>query len=1414
MKRKSSSKFSKKFFNSFAAFLVLLSVLPLSSVNAAAEEAPTIELRLLETTDIHAHIMDYDYYSDKETASYGLARTAVLIDEQRKSAKNSILVDNGDLIQGNPLGEYVYKNFGAEIAKGTKTNPIFDALNTLDYDAGTLGNHEFNYGLDFLNGTLEGSNFPVVNANVFDANADKPYFEQYVIKDKELIDNNGNKHTVKIGYTGFVPPQINVWDKKHLEGKVVTKDIVKTAQTVIPEMKSKGADLIVVMAHTGIETAAQAEGSENMVFDLAKDVPGIDAIVSGHQHGLFPGDKKYNGINGIDNEKGTVHGVPVVMPKNWGSHLGVIDLKLGQVDGKWTVTDSLSKAAPITSVTLKDQEIVDSVKSTHENTLNYVRQAVGTTEAPINSFFALVQDDPSVQIVNDAQTWYAKQVAEQNPALKDLPILSAAAPFKAGGRNGVDYYTNIAKGPLAIKNIGDLYLYDNTVQIVKLKGSQVKDWLEMSAGQFNQIDPDKTEEQALLDPDFRSYNFDVIDGVTYQIDVTKPAKYTADGQVANADSSRIVNFKYKGKDVDPNQEFLVVTNNYRASGGGAFPHMKPENIAYISADENRQALMNYITEEQTINPSADGNWSIAPFDGDAGVVFESTPAAKDLAEKTENIKYAGEAADGFAKYSIDLKGGEVQPPSDNWKLTVMHTNDTHAHLDNAARRVTKVKEIRAQEENSILLDAGDVFSGDLYFTRWNGLADVEFMNMMKYDAMTLGNHEFDKGPDVLRAFIEKAKFPIVSSNVDVSKEAQLSDLVKDPKDYETKKEGVIYPYIILDVNGEKVAVYGLTTEDTPEASSPGENIVFNDAVKSSEATIKTINEKENADKIIALTHLGYNKDLELAEKVEGIDVIIGGHSHTLVDRLEVIDEDNTPTIVAQVQDYGKFLGKLDVAFNNEGIVVPSESSTELIAIDESIEEDAEAKVLLDEYKEELNSFKDEVVGHAKVALDGKRENVRSKETNLGNLVADGMLAKAKEAKGAQLAITNGGGIRESINEGDITLGEVLTVMPFGNTLFVLDVTGEQIVEALEHGVSAVEEGKGQFPQVAGVKFSFTKGLPAGERVIDVQVQDEDGSYSPIDPKKTYRVATNGFMGTGGDGYDVFKEATYAEDLFFVDYEVFLEQLEAQDSVEPKVEGRIMEYFTPTIEVQDNKAVVTFDESFLSYIENANDLLIDLYGTADYDSVEVNFTKEQIAALKAKGLSLTLNNEAVGLDIPLSNLEEKDTTITFAKTESIEDALTDTYDFTISQEGQAITKFKEEVTIAFFLEGAKNPRVYYVDRENEDLVELEGKYEDGAVYGYTSHFSEFTVLESENPVDPADPVDPVDPSDPSDPANPADPGNGDGSGSGDGGSGGGSDGGNWLPDTATSSFNFILVGLSILVAGSGIYLFQRRRLNNK
>lgn len=1415
----------------FAALILLVGLLPGFVPGVKAADAPQVKLQILETTDLHANMMDYDYYSDKATTSYGLARTAQLIKKHREdSKKNTILVDNGDTIQGSPLGEYINKN-PDQFPDGL---PIYKTLNTLGYDAGTVGNHEFNYGLDFLNKSLEAADFPIVNANVMKTDGSY-YFDPYEIVEKEVTDESGNKQTIKIGYTGFAPPQIMTWDKANLEGKVVANDIVASAQKVIPEMQKAGADLIVVLAHTGIVPHEQAAGAENAVYDLATKVPGIDAIVSGHQHGLFPSDD-YTGDK-IDSKKGTINGVPVVMAKNWGSHLGVIDLTLQKGDNGWEVTDSQSTAESIESVGSADTEITETIKNAHEKTLEYVRKPVGQTEAPINSFFALVQDDPSIQIVTDAQKWYTKK-AMANSKFKDLPVLSAGAPFKAGGRNGAGYYTNIPKGNLAIKNVGDLYLYDNTLYVLKLTGAQIKEWLEMSAGQFNQIDPTKSEAQPLINDSFPTYNYDVIDGVTYQIDVTQPAKYNSDGEVADADASRIKNLQYDGKPIDPNQEFLVASNNYRASGGGNFPNIGTDKVVHASTVENRQVLIDYITEQKTINPSADGNWSFAPVNGDVAVSFESSPAAKAFAG--DSISYVGEGENGFARYSMNL------PKDDTWDLTVLHTNDTHAHLDNVARKATLINQERQNSENHILVDSGDVFSGDLYFTEWNGLADLEFMNKIGYDAMTFGNHEFDKGPATLAEFVKEADFPIVSSNVDVSKEPALNTLVKDPTTFKAgeAKEPGIYEYVILDVNGEKVGVFGMTTEDTGEASSPGENITFNDAAESAKKTVDQIDEK--TDKIIALSHLGYARDPGLAKEVEGIDVIVGGHSHTQLDQPVIIAEDATPTVIVQANEWNKYLGRLDVAFDEKGVVVPDETTGKLIPIDENVAEDTETKEILDEkYKSKLEETKARVVGETSVPLDGERNNVRTKETNLGNLIADGMLEKARSTeKGADtdIAIQNGGGIRGPIDQGEITLGEVLTVMPFGNTLYLVDVTGEQLIEALENGVKGIEEIAGPFPQVAGMRYSFTQSKPAGERILSVEIENEDGSYSPVDPNKTYKLATNNFVGKGGDGYDVLKEGKNAIDLGIADYEIFTDYLENHGTVTPAVEGRIIETFVPTVE---NGKIVP-NEAFTDYIRQANTVEITLPEFQDdLTSIEIQLSKEQIQALKATASPvLTLRNKKVGLKIPVKKLSDTAMTIKITKTEPIEKALTDAYDFSIVQNGKEVTAFEEPVTLLFTIgDEAEDPSIYQIDRAGNTFTQVDSVYTDGVISGFVNHFSEYTVLEQsvvENPDNGDQNGDGGPNGDGGDNGDQNDDQNG-GNQNGDGIQNHDQNGGNQngdgtqnhdqnggdqngdgtqnndqngdgqnMPNTATQMFNLLVVGLVILAIGAAAFLYFRRK----
>ena len=531
------SSLTRRTFLSGSAAMGAIIVLHPFSARAANNQA---HLRIMETTDIHVNVLPYDYYADKANDTMGLSRTASLIDAVRKEATNAMLIDNGDLLQGNPMGDYIAYEKGL---KDGDLHPIMKGMNLLGYECSTLGNHEFNYGLSFLDKVLAGANFPFVCANLIrgtelaaNPRDDKLYLKPYVILDKKIKDGSGAEQPIKIGIIGFVPPQIMMWDAKNLEGNVRTRDIVEAAKAWVPEIKEKGADIVIALSHSGIDVK-QGDMMENASFFVA-GVEGIDAVFTGHQHLVFPGKKDFQELEGVDTKNGTLAGKPAVMGGFWGSHMGLIDLLLESDGGKWRVVSATSEARPIfervdnkpKALVEDDQKIVAALKEDHEATLAYVRRPVGKTSAPLYSYFALVADDPSVQIVSQAQIWYLKDLLKETE-FKDLPLLSAAAPFKAGGRGGADYYTDVPAGDVAIKNVADLYLYPNTVRAVAITGAQVKEWLEMSAGIFKQVEPGKAD-QALIDLDFPSYNFDVIDGVTYKIDYQQAGQIRFQGRGA------------------------------------------------------------------------------------------------------------------------------------------------------------------------------------------------------------------------------------------------------------------------------------------------------------------------------------------------------------------------------------------------------------------------------------------------------------------------------------------------------------------------------------------------------------------------------------------------------------------------------------------------------------------------------------------------------------------------------------------------------------------------------------------------------------------------------------------------------------------------------------------------------------------
>ncbi|MFA5317803.1 MAG: 5'-nucleotidase C-terminal domain-containing protein [Dehalococcoidales bacterium] len=491
--------------------------------------------------------------------------------------------------------------------------------------------------------------------------------------------------------------------------------------------------------------------------------------------------------------------------------------------------------------------------------------------------------------------------------------------------------------------------------------------------------------------------------------------------------------------------------------------------------------------------------------------------------------------------TVPMTSCQPGPGSSTDSLIILHTNDTHAHLDSIPRRAGIIEQIRSSlpDDNLLLLDAGDVFAGTPYFTLYQGQADLWFMEYLGYDAMCLGNHEFDKGPGVLADFVSNADFPILCANFDFSGEASLAGKVK--------------PWVIVEKGGEEYGIFGLTTRETREISAPGDNIAINSYPDAARDAVAELSDR-GIDKIIALTHLGWEADLKLAREVEGIDIIIGGHSHTVPDTYPaLIAEDDTPTLVVQAGASGEYLGQLNISFNEAGVVQSWENSW-LFTIDENITEDIACAARLAEYHQPIEELMNTVIGKTTIDLDGERENVRTGETNLGNLITDAMLVKAKSA-GASIAILNGGSIRASIPAGDVTLGQMIAALPFDNYLVVANLTGDQLKTALENGVSQVEEVAGRFPQVAGLRFTWNANAEAGSRVTGVEIKTPDG-YQPIEPSAVYSVVTNDFIYGGGDGYTVFQEGTGFINLGFISYDVLAEYVRNNSPLGPKIEGRI------------------------------------------------------------------------------------------------------------------------------------------------------------------------------------------------------------------------------------------------------------------
>ena len=608
-----------------------------------------LKLRLIGTSDIHVHVRPYDYFRDAPDESLGLAALATGIAAARAEATNALLFDNGDFIQGSPLGDVVAAAFERGEAM---RHPMIAAMNMLEYDAGTIGNHEFNYGLEFLSHCLEQATFPIVNANMRNADGSR-FAPPWRILERRMTTEDGGTATLRIGVIGFAPPQVMQWDRAHLFGRIEAEDIVAAARREVPRMKSAGADIVVALCHSGIAGGPYRDGQENAARELAR-VEGIDALLLGHQHLLFPGSFEFEGIEGLDNCRGAINGRPAVMPWCFASAFGVIDMTLARGEAGWRVADfdiGIRRLEDNGELSTIRRSILDATQDHHVATLAYVREEVGETAIGIDSFFSLVTDSAAVAVVADAQREEALALLA-GTGLEHLPLLSAAAPFKAGGRGGPLYYTRVAPGPLTMRDLANLYLYPNTVSVVRINGAALREWLERSAGIFNRIDPDAQGEQTLIRTNFPSYHFDVISGVTYVIDPTQPARHDRDGILVAPQARRIHDLRYEGKPVRDDQIFLVATNNYRAGGGGTFFGEEIPEVVASSTDLVRDSVMRYVRRRRRIAPHPEKTWRLAPLPERTNVVLHTGPGARGLEPPHLLLDYLGGTREGFEAYRL------------------------------------------------------------------------------------------------------------------------------------------------------------------------------------------------------------------------------------------------------------------------------------------------------------------------------------------------------------------------------------------------------------------------------------------------------------------------------------------------------------------------------------------------------------------------------------------------------------------------------------------------------------------------------------------------------------------------------------------------------------------------------------------
>lgn len=1068
---------SRKLVSSFLSMVLCLTFMMPATLQA--QTLKQVNVTILGTSDMHGNVTSWVYEAGRDFENSGFARTATLVKEVRKENPNTLVIDNGDTIQGTILTDEL---FNRDL---TKPHPVIAIMNEIGYDSMTLGNHEFNFGVPLIRKMEKEANFPFLAANIYKKGTEEHFVKPYIIKEMD---------GVKVAILGLTVPSVPRWDGnkegiQNLEFKHMAQEAKKHVKILKEQEK---VDVIVATAHAGLESRHEADGGDAAKF-IAQECPEIDVLLLGHDHTQV-------------NE--TINGVLIAAPFK-DREVVRFDLVVEKTNQGWQVAQKEVVILPLKDYA-SDSQAEAVVAEADEATKQFLKDVIGAATGDFHPQ-SEIKGIPEAQIRDTAVIDLINQVQLEVTGAD----VAAAALFKSSA--------NLKRGLLSYVDVFDIYQYANTLVGVEVTGKELKAYMEWCASYYNSYKPGDLT--ISFNQNIRGYAYDMFQGVDYSIDISQPV------------GSRIKEVMYKGEPLADDTVLKLAVNDYRYSGIGPTGSKIISNQPYFESDEGlRTYIKNYIQDKVIITPETDNNWEIVGTDWDPelrAIAVEAINSGKITIPQSAD----GRTANVRSITEADLIQAGIHPKYTGY-ISLIHTNDIHGKIEEGpfdgmgiAKVTNYVKEMRNRygKENVLLLDAGDTLHGIPLITTTKGESATKILNLIGYDAMVAGNHDFNYGYEQLLHLSELLDFEVLGGNV------------KD-----SNGEPLLADYVIKEVGGKKIGIFGLSTPDTTIKTHPKnvEGLTFKDPVAHAKEMVLAL--RGQVDVLIALGHLGFDPDStvtsqDVAQQVKGIDILVDGHSHTALPQGKIVNG----TLIVQTGEHTKNIGQVNIYFRKDG---KFDSVPMLISKSDgaALVNDREMVDLIKDLKVTFDEMTSEVVAVTPVKLEGERDVVRRGESNLGNLITDALRDLTK----ADIAFTNGGGMRTSIEEGDITKKDVITVLPFGNLGVMIEVTGQEIKDALEVGVSRYPVAHGAFPHVSGMYYSFDPSQEVGHRVVEVIINGK-----PLDLKATYKLATNDFIAAGGDGYSMFKGNKVLGEFSALD-EIVIEYLNSNGIEGIEVEGRI------------------------------------------------------------------------------------------------------------------------------------------------------------------------------------------------------------------------------------------------------------------